>query len=73
MVGAGFHCLAKLRALVPRYVTTGKSLWQTRSSALRIAKNPLSVSKDQMRQGQACGNLLSNVLLTVAIRGAAFT
>jgi hypothetical protein len=38
-----------------------------------LLKNPLSVSKDQMRQGQACGNLLSNVLLTVAIRGAAFT
>jgi hypothetical protein len=65
MAVAGIHYskiyLAKLRAPMPRFITTGITPWQTARMYTADCQASRSGSKDYMRTGQACGIPLSDL------------
>jgi hypothetical protein len=61
MAGNGIHSLAKLRAQILRFATTGIITWQTDRKCSADCQAPRSGSKEYMLSGQASGNPLLNL------------
>jgi hypothetical protein len=61
MAGAGFHCIAKLRALIPQFTTIRITAWQSALNSTADCQPPLSGLILTLRTVQTCGNPLSNV------------
>jgi hypothetical protein len=61
MAGAGFQCIAKLRALTPQIATIRITAWQSALDRAADCQPPPSGLIRTLRTVQTCGNPLSNV------------
>jgi hypothetical protein len=61
MAGTGIYSLAKLHGQIPWFATKGITPWPTTLKCTADCQAPYSGGKENMRPGQACGNLLSNL------------
>jgi hypothetical protein len=59
--GTGIHPLAKLRAQILQFATTGITPWQTAVKYTADWQALHSGSKEYIRPGRVCGNPLSNL------------